>query len=201
MKSKIFFLLSIFTLLILNSCKKCVDVDVPYIVEEPYTDTEKIDIKLDYNIKDNTVYYHRIGGAILLGENPKMEVYTTVTNTSNYGGTFKFYVYLSSQGNRLDFQTEEYISAGSTEKISIVKELNPYSFTANIKVEKWGVIAPTVSVDKEVTKYKKVTRYRKCNTCVEDCEGKYKGESEIPWWGYLIGGLILLGIIRGVLFD
>jgi hypothetical protein len=103
-------------------------------------------ITLTYLVKDNNLYYNRITGAILLGENPKLRVYTTVTNTSDYGGVFKFYAKLSSQGNSIEFQNEKYIGSGSTVTFSEEKEINPYSFETNVKVDSWGIIAPIKTV-------------------------------------------------------
>jgi hypothetical protein len=144
----LFFLLITF----LQSCGN----STPKTREEPYTVIEKQNVTLTYLIKDNEIYYQRIIGAVLLGENPKMKVYATVTNTSDYAGVFKFYAKLSSQGNTIDFETEEYIGAGATKVLVQEKEINPYSFETNVQVDKWGVIAPLKSVDVQVTKYRTV---------------------------------------------
>jgi len=103
-------------------------------------------VTLSYLIKDNNMHYQRIAGVVLLGENPKMKVYATVTNTSDYGGVFKFYAKLSSQGNTIEFNNEQYIASGSTIEFSEEKEINPYSFETNVKVVDWGIIAPTKTI-------------------------------------------------------
>ncbi len=174
----------IFIFLIFVSCKKdCIEVEVPYTVEEEYTDIEMQDIHLKY--ESGKLYHSRIGGAILFGENPQYEIECSVTNTSEYGGKFKLYATLSSQGDILKFSEEAYIGAGVTHDYEATKEINPYTFEANVEVIDWGIVAPVVSVEKEVIKYKDVKKYRKCNTCVEDCGSKYDSVG-IPWWGYLL---------------
>ena len=42
-------------------------------------------------------------------------------------------------------------------------------FKTDIEVEDWGILAPTVSVEKVVTKYKDVVKYKQCNTCDGNC--------------------------------
>ena len=121
---------------------------------EPYTVVEKQDVSLTYLIKDNKIYYERIGGAVLLGTNPNMKIHCTVTNTSDYGGVFKLFAKLSSQGNILEFQKEQYIDHGATVEFTDEKECNPYSFETNVKVDAWGIAPPTKSINVQVTKYK-----------------------------------------------
>lgn len=128
----------------------------PKTREEQYTEIEKQEITLTYLINNNKIYYHRTTGAILFGENPKMKVYCSVTNTSEYSGVFKLYAKLTSQGNVIDFQNEQYIGAGSTIELSEEKVINPYSFETNVEVGDWGIIAPTKTVDVEVIKYRTV---------------------------------------------
>jgi len=193
-------ILTLLLLLFLYSCKQdCIDVDVPYTEQESYTDTEQETIKLEYNIENGGLYHKRIQGAVLFSENPKLEIYCTVRNISKEGGEFELYATLSSQGDKIDFNKAAYIGAGETYMFDITKEINPYSFSANIEVDTWGINAPYVKVEKEVTKYRDVTKYRKCNTCVENCGEKYKKDSDIPWWGYLIIGVLILGLVRWIL--
>jgi hypothetical protein len=85
-----------------------------------------------------------------------MNVHATVTNTSDYGGVFKLYAKLSSQGNTIDFETEEYIAAGATKELVQEKEINPFSFETNVQAEERYIIAPTKSVDVQVTKFRTV---------------------------------------------
>lgn len=136
---------------LLQSCNS-----TPKTREEQYTEIEKQEITLTYLVNDHKIYYHRTDGAILFGENPKMKVYCSVTNTSDYGGVFKLYAKLSSQGSVIDFENEQYIGAGSTVELSEEKEINPYSFETNVEVGDWGIIAPTKTVDVEVIKYRTV---------------------------------------------
>lgn len=137
--------------IILQSCNS-----TPKTRQEQYMVVEKKEITLTYLISDNTMHYHRTSGAILWGENPKMEVNCVVTNTSDYSGVFKFYAELTSQGDVLNFQDEQYIGAGSTVELSEEKEINPYSFEANVKVVDWGIIAPKKIIDVTVYKWRTV---------------------------------------------
>ena len=81
------------------------------------------------------MYYNRTNGATLLSENPKLKVYCTVTNTSDYGGVFKFYATLSSQGNKVNFEDEQFLASSATATFSEEKEINPYSFETNVSVD------------------------------------------------------------------
>jgi hypothetical protein len=104
------------------------------------------DVNLTYLIKDNKLFYDRIPGSTLFNENPKLKVSTTVTNTSDYGGVFKFYAKLTSQGNVIEFSEEQFIESGKTVTFSQTKEINHYSFQANVEVENWGIIAPIKTI-------------------------------------------------------
>jgi hypothetical protein len=187
MNIKILFLLTGFGLL-MSSCQECVEVDVPYTEQEPYSTTEKTNVTLSYEISDGKMWHRRIEGTILFGDNPQLKIWTIVTNTDKYGGTFIFSGKMSSQGNTIDFSDSHYISAGNTYKFLVRKEINPYSFKADIKVDYWSVKAPTITVDKPVTKYREITKYRKCNTCVEDC-GVYYRKKSSNWWIWVIIGI------------
>ncbi len=147
-----FFISLVLLVTFLQSCGN----STPKTKEEPYTVIEKQDTTLTYLIKDNEMHYNRIVGAILLGQNPGMRVYATVTNTSDYAGVFKLNATLSSQGNTIEFEVEEYIAAGATKDLIQSKEINPYSFETNVKVDKWGITAPKRSINVPVTKYRTV---------------------------------------------
>lgn len=135
--------------LLLQSCAKRTR-------QEPYTEIEETNITLTYIISDNVMHHQRIGGTILLGENPRMKEYCDVTNTSDHGGVFKFRATLSSQGESVEFKDEKFIKSGDTERLLEEKEINPFSFKTNVKVDNWGVTAPTINERKEVIKYRTV---------------------------------------------
>ena len=103
----------------------------------------KEEVTLTYLIKDNDLLYTREPGLSLLKEFPRIKVETTVTNTSEHGGVFKFYATISSQGDVLSFSEEQYIASGQTITFSQTKEVDHYSFQANIKVDNWGITPPT----------------------------------------------------------
>jgi len=159
MNARLIFVISrnyhILMLLIVFLFQSCGN-SAPKTREEQYTEIEKQEITLTYLVNDNKIYSHRTDGAILFGENPKMKVYCSVTNTSDYSGVFKLYAKLTSQGNVIDFEDEKYIGAGSTVELSEEKEINPYSFETNVEFGDWGIIAPTKTVDIEVVKYRTV---------------------------------------------
>ncbi len=106
----------------------------------------------------------------MLGENPEFYVYATLTNTSDHGGTFQLYATVTSQGNKLEFLIDAYVPAGATREMRQTKEINPFSFEADVTLDSWGIRAPTITVEEEVTKTREVLKYRRCNTCVEDCK-------------------------------
>ena len=120
--------------------------------EEAYTVTEETEIRLTYI--NESLYYSRTPGFIF--DNPTMEVYCDVTNTSDYGGVFTLYCTLTSQGSEVYFEDEAYISSGETVRLSEIKDINAYSFETNVKADSWGILAPTKTVQSEVTEYRTV---------------------------------------------
>ena len=189
-----FFLIYLFVsgVLLFPSCRDCDPITKPVTERVPYTDIEEKNVKLEYEIEDESIYYRRIEGAILFGENPQYVVYATIRNTSKHGGKFKLYATLESQGDAISFEEEKYISGNSTVKIESRQEINPFTFKANVKVKKWGIISPVVTVKEEVTKYRTVTNYTVCHPCDEYCG---EGTGEIPTWQIILGVLLVIGAI------
>lgn len=109
----------------------------------------KEEITLTYLIKNNDLLYTRVPGLSLLNQFPKLKVETTVTNTSEYGGVFKFYATISSQGNSMKFSEEQFIAAGQKVTFLQEKEIDHHSFQADLKVDDWGIIAPIVVLSNE----------------------------------------------------
>ena len=105
------------------------------------------DITLSYLIKDNTMHYDREDGSTFLGVYPKFTVSTTITNTSDYGGVFGFYAKVSSQGNVVEFNQEQFIPSGQTVTFTQTKEIEHYSFQKNVNIDSWGIIAPTKTIN------------------------------------------------------
>lgn len=99
-------------------------------------------IELTYLVKDKSLFYNRESGSILLNEKPKVKVYATVTNTSDFGGVFKLYAKMSSQGNVIEFEDEEYIESGKTVILEDIIKVDHYSFDENVKIDEWKIIAP-----------------------------------------------------------
>lgn len=147
MKKKLFILLTI--IIGFFSC------DNRKARQEAYTVIEDKTITLSYSAGDG-LYYRREAGILLLGANPKLEVYCYVTNTSDYGGLFKFNATLSSQGQTLYFKAEEYIGSGNRVMLSQKKEINPFSFETNVNVDDWNIIPPNKTIQVSVTKYRTV---------------------------------------------
>lgn len=104
------------------------------------------DITLTYLIKDNTLYYNRVDGSTFIGIHPRLEVSTTITNTSDYGGVFKFFAKISSQGNVIEFNDEQFIASGQTITFSQTKDIEHFSFQKNIQIDSWGIIAPIKTI-------------------------------------------------------
>lgn len=133
-----------FSMLVLLSC---------HHTPQPYTVYENREVILSYLVKDNKIYYERTMGAALLGVNPKMKVFCTLTNTSDYSGVFKLKATLMSQGNSLVFEKEQFIASGATALLSEEKEINPYTFETNVSVS-WNIEAPKKTLTEPVTRYK-----------------------------------------------
>jgi len=202
-KSKLVLLaLAIFSL---QGCKEeCIEVDVPYTEEEEYLDLQSENRELRYSVTENLKGY-REEGAILFNQLGKYHVHCTITNIDEKGGIFYINARVESQGDVLELSASQYIGAGDTKEIRASKEVNPHTFKANVSIPTWTVTAPTETFEKQVKKTRTITKYRKCNTCVEDCGSKYEKESNTDWWDYLgwafwgIVGLTIVGwIIRGL---
>lgn len=153
-----------------SSCKNCETKTVSYIEQEPYQDTETQYEKLDYHVADDKLHYNRVEGAILIGDNPKLQIKCSVINDGQEGGDFVLYAVLTCQGDKVEIREKKYIPAQSAGEFDVQKDVNPFSFKTDIEVEDWGIIAPTVAVEKVVTKYKDVVKYKPCNTCEGNCQ-------------------------------
>ncbi|MBK6624964.1 MAG: hypothetical protein IPG30_08455 [Chitinophagaceae bacterium] len=90
-------------------------------------------------------------------------------NDGQEGGDFVLYAVLNLQGDKVEIRETKYIPAQGIGEFNVRKDVNPFSFKTDIEVEDWGILAPTVSVEKVVTKYKDVVKYKQCNTCDGNC--------------------------------
>ena len=127
------------------SCKNCETKTISYIEQEPYQTTESEFEKLDFHVSDNKLHY------------------------GQEGGDFVLYAVLTCQGDKVEIRETKYIPAQGIGEFNVRKDVNPFSFKTDIEVEDWGILAPTVSVEKVVTKYKDVVKYKQCNTCDGNC--------------------------------
>ena len=151
------------------SCKNCETKTISYIEQEPYQTTESEFEKLDFHVSDNKLHYNRVEGVILVGDNPKLEIKYSVKKDGQEGGDFVLYAVLTCQGDKVEIRETKYIPAQGIGEFNVRKDVNPFSFKTDIEVEDWGILAPTVSVEKVVTKYKDVVKYKQCNTCDGNC--------------------------------
>lgn len=160
-----FILLIIITL---TQCgKKCEDINMPYTVQEAYTEMVNKNVTLDH--QESRITYDRIPGATLINELPQFKVQCTISNSSKYGGNFYLYAKVESQGQEITLNEFFYIPAYTTKECDITKAINHYSFLAGISITEWKVTAPTIMVQVEETRYRDVTKYRMCNTCDQKC--------------------------------
>ncbi|MDR0874401.1 MAG: hypothetical protein LBN27_13220 [Prevotellaceae bacterium] len=149
--------LGIITALILGSCAGDNSTTTRKTRTESYIDYENKEVTLTYSVENNKMYYQRTAGNPLFNENPRLQAYCTVTNTSGHDGTFEFYATLSSQGSVLQFKSSKYIKAGESVQLSENKVINHYSFDEQtIEVDAWGIIPETKTVIVEVVKYREV---------------------------------------------
>ena len=156
-----------YTFFIFISCKDCRDIQVPYYEEEPYEAIEDVDYTLTFIAEEPVV--GREMGLQLLGVKPKAKGEVTIKNTSNYGGVFEIEVYFkrSLEEEQFRLTNSKYIDAGATETIQVEKEIE---YNEATKAISYNVFAPTKTIQKSVTKFRTITKYRPCNTCEEECE-------------------------------
>lgn len=203
MKTKITYLLLLAVLFGLNSCKECIDVDVPYTEREPYEATETYYETADYSVVSST---HRKDYDCLkenfwgdcIQKKWYLHLETTIENLESVPVEFtvkkSFNTYYDGD---VELKEKIKIPAYGTRTVTMKHYLS--SEHENYKKPTYSVDAGSVEKERTVTKYNTITKYRKCNTCVEDCGSKYKKKSKTPWWAYLIGGVFVLGIIGWIL--
>ena len=144
MKKSICFLLLILSV---TSCK--------HVRKIPYTQTEIQKETLSFT--QETAYWQRKDGFPGVSF-PKLVGYGYMTNTSTHDGTFKMHFVFSSQGAQLDVVTTEYVKAGERKLLSVVHDINHYTFQTNVAM-KTRVEAPTLDVEKVMTKYREEEYY------------------------------------------
>ena len=135
----------IYLLLVILSATAC-----KHTRKVPYTETEIQKEKLSFT--QETGYWQRKDGFPGVSF-PKLVGYGFMTNTSTHDGTFKMHFVFSSQGDQLDVVATEYVKAGERKQIIMEKEINHYTFQTNVTM-KTIVEAPTLDVEKVVTKYR-----------------------------------------------
>ena len=144
MKNSIYLLLLILSI---TSCK--------HIRKTPYAETEIQKETLSFT--QETGYWHRKDGFPGMSF-PKLVAYGYLTNTSTHDGTFNMHFLFSSQGDQLDVVATEYVKAGERKLVSIEREINHFTFQTNVDM-KTSVDAPTIDVEKIVTKYREEEYY------------------------------------------
>ena len=160
-----------------NACTDCEPYNIEYTEKEAYIDSVAEKKELEYSFVNTGVEIRREGGAVLLGVNPRIVASALIKNTDEFDGVFSFTVLLSFGGERLQLFGKTSIKAGETETISASTEITPYTHEAaefaNVSVVEKEIIPPTVIKKHAETKYRDVTKIRKCAPCDENCE-KYK---------------------------
>lgn len=201
-------LLLLFLVALLSSCgKKCIDVEVPYTEQEPYQALESFYEEAKYNVIDSKVQkdYDCLEKGFwgdCKRERWFLYMYTTLENLESEPVEFTVGKHFSTfYDGDVDLEERIIIPAYGTRKVEFKHFLeNEY---ANYEKPTYSVDAESIERQKYVTKYRTLTKYRNCNTCVEDCGGKYDDEgSGTPWWVFalaIVGGLVVVGWIIGLL--
>jgi hypothetical protein len=160
---RLFVILSCFSFI---SCNNCRDIDVEYYEDEPYEAIEEEEISLPYNVGSST--HTRETGLVILGDMPTVHTSTTLTNTHDEkGGLFTVHINVKTDlGRTIELEDTKFISAGETETYEMEKDIKPFE---EIEGSKYIITAPTVTVSKKVTKNRSVKKFRRCNSCDENC--------------------------------
>lgn len=127
---------------LLCSCK--------HIRKVPYTESELVNETLSH--ADGLGEWNRIDGFPGFSM-PRLKASAFVTNTSTHDGTFSVLFHFSSQGDEFSFEGQEFIRAGERKRISAVHDINHFTFQTNVQLT-IEVVAPTIQVEKIVTKYR-----------------------------------------------
>lgn len=158
--------LSLLFLFGIVACKNdCMQIQVPYTVEEPYEAFEKKFISLPYNVEESS--WSRETGAILLDQKPKLTSFMIVTNAGEKGGVFKVKKKYNTSLDTVLFQDSKYIGPGQTGRFDFSRELDYYT---QVKSEGYTITSPKVEIVEKVTKMKKVTKFRTCDSCDPNCK-------------------------------
>lgn len=155
-------------LLTIMSCKEdCIEIQVPYTIEEPYEAIDTQEVVLPYHIEG--VEWERVMGSTILKTKPRIESYSYVTNTGEKGGVFELQhsFITKEEKEKVVLSKAKYIQAGETVKFDLSGDLHYYE---EVEFNKYKVTPPTVTIQQKITKMRKLTKYRKCNSCDENCK-------------------------------
>lgn len=158
----------LFFVFLLCGCKDCETVMVDYIESEPYTELETTEETLSYTVIGGNLQYERIPGATLFDRKPKIRIKCDIENTGSQAGFFRIYANISSSDGQLYLSGDAQIEPGRIRTIYATEEIGHYTFE-DFTVDDWKVIPPTVTTQKNVTKYREVSKQRPCKTCEENC--------------------------------
>jgi len=157
-----------FLFVITISCKEdCYEIQVPYTVEESYEAIDTQEVVLSYHIEG--VEWERVMGSTILKTKPKIESFSYITNTGEKGGVFELqHTFITKEKKEeVILSKAKYIQAGETVRFDLSGDLDYYE---EVDFNRSRVIAPKVEVQKRIQKTRKVTKYRKCNSCDENCK-------------------------------
>jgi len=155
-------------LLTIVSCKEdCIEIQVPYTVEEPYVAIDTQVVVLPYHIEG--VEWERVMGSTILKTKPRIESYSHLTNTGEKGGVFELqHTFITEEEKeRIVLSKAKYIQAGETVRFDLSEDLHYYE---EVEFHEYKVIPPTVTIQQKITKMRKLTKFRKCNSCDENCK-------------------------------
>lgn len=169
-RQNIYYLLISLTVFILTilSCKgDCIEIQVPYTVEEPYEAIDTQEVVLPYHIEG--VEWERVMGSTILKTKPRIESYSYLTNTGEKGGVFELqHTFITEEEKeKVVLSKAKYIQAGETVKFELSGDLHYYE---KVEFNEYKVIPPTVNIQQKTTKMRKLTKFRKCNSCDENCK-------------------------------
>jgi len=160
-------LLIIFLLTTISCKEDCYEIQVPYTVEESYEAIDTQEVVLSYHIEG--VEWERVMGSTILKTKPKIESFSYITNTGEKGGVFELqHTFITKEKKEeVILSKAKYIQAGETVRFDLSGDLDYYE---EVEFERSKVIAPKVEVQNRIQKTRKVTKYRKCNSCDENCK-------------------------------
>ncbi|CAN5180954.1 hypothetical protein BH09BAC1_BH09BAC1_02300 [soil metagenome] len=164
------------SLVFLSSC--CSEIEVCYIEEIPYTAIEEWTEEAKYEVleakysKEKICLETSFFGLSCDRYRWFIKSYAIVKNIDKESGRFSVSQIFETYRDGERKLTTPLRSLSPGESFNFILEYDLQDGNADFKKPIYSVNPPTLTKQKEVTKFRKETKYRKCDSCSESCKDK-----------------------------